>query len=106
MRSRMRGRTAIVRFPWGLIGAALLVVLIEGFIAGHEDDRFLTLQSWTWRHAARDAANGSREAEILCLGDSLVQGGVAAPLLEAQLGLKTRVLAIAGGQAPSSYYLL
>jgi hypothetical protein len=92
--------------PWGILVMLLVIGVIEGLVADHKDDRFLTLQSWTWREAGRSARKDAPNAEILGLGDSLVQLGVAAPVLTDRLGLRARILAVGGGQAPSTFFLL
>lgn len=91
--------------PRGLLGMLALVLAIEGFAKRHERDLFLKVDAWTWEQTKRRAEGDGRRAQVVCLGDSLVQVGVAAPIVEAQAGLTTCNLAISGGQAASSYFL-
>jgi hypothetical protein len=92
--------------PFGFLAAVLAIAAIEGFVSVHKDDLFLRVQSWTWREAGRSARRDAPKADILCIGDSQIQQGVAAPILHDRLGLRTQILAIGGGQAPASYFLL
>ena len=92
--------------PWAFLAMLVLVAAVEGFVAWHKDDLFLSVQAWTWRQAGHSARKGADQAEILCLGDSLAQVGVVAPIIESRLGLRTWNLAVSGGQASSSYFLL
>src|SRR5262245_4273962 len=92
--------------PWGLLGALALILAAERFAARHENDLFLRLDAWSWAHIAQLAETPAPGRRIVCLGDSLVQVGVVSPVLEKQIGIRTYNLAISGGQAASSYYLL
>jgi len=92
--------------PLGLLGMLLCIVLIERFVARHEADHFLKMDSWTWNQTAKRAVREARDAGLICLGDSLVQVGIAPILIEARTGLVTNNLALSGGQPASSYFLL
>lgn len=98
--------TRPVRLPWGLMGMLALVLVVEGFAARHQRDRFLNIDDWTWRQIGRLATAPAHEPRIVCLGDSLVQVGVAAPIIEKRTGHKTYNLALSGGHAAASYFLL
>ena len=63
-------------------------------------------QALTWRHAGRAARTEAACAGVLCLGDSQVKEGVLPALLEGRLGLPAYNLAVHGGQAPTSFFLL
>lgn len=93
------------KLPWGLVGMAVLILAGEGFVARHEL-WFSTRITAAWRFSARVANRGSKGAELLCFGDSLVKLGVLPRVLEHGLGRSVYNLAAPGGQAPSSYYLL
>lgn len=95
----MIGRTS--RRPRGLLGMLALVLAIEAALAGLETD-FADVSVWDWR-LARQAASRVRGREILFFGDSTMKLGVAPRLLGARAGAN---LAVNGGQAPSSYFLL
>jgi hypothetical protein len=60
----------------------------------------------TWRHADRVSRRPEARAEVLCLGDSLVKQGVLPRILSGRLGRSAYNLAVHGGQAPTSYFLL
>jgi hypothetical protein len=84
-----------------------LMLAVERFAARHEHDLFLTIDHWNWRQTSRQAGSRpDRQPRILCLGDSQVQVGVASAIVESQTGRKVSNLAISGGQAASSYFLL
>jgi hypothetical protein len=83
-----------------------LVLAAEGFAARHQRDRFLNIDDWTWRQVGRLASAAAHEPRIVCLGDSLVQVGVATPIIEKRTGYRTYNLALSGGHAAASYFLL
>ncbi|MEO6810449.1 MAG: hypothetical protein ABI353_15145 [Isosphaeraceae bacterium] len=91
--------------PWGLVGMAVLVLSVEGFVARNEL-QFSTRITAAWRFSARAASRNSMGAEVLCFGDSLVKLGVLPRVLEHGIGRPVYNLAAPGGQAPTSYYLL
>lgn len=90
--------------PLGLLGMLALVGAVESFIARH-DLRFSTVEADTWR-SARAATGRLPAGGILTLGDSQVELGISPVTLESHLGRPVQCLAIPGGQAPSSYFLL
>jgi hypothetical protein len=96
-----------VRAPIGLAGAAVLVVVLElvVFRPGDDPASFITAN---WRESGRAAASDRMAVggEVLCLGDSQVKCGLLPRVLQGRLGLTAYNLAVIGGQAPSSYYLL
>lgn len=106
MPSDSQPRSPLRSLPWGLLGMVALVVAVEGFAKRHERDLFLKVDAWTWEQTKRRAEGDGRQAQVVCLGDSLVQVGVAAPVVETVTGKTTCNLAISGGQAASSYFLL
>lgn len=83
-----------------------LVFAVEVFVAKHQSDIFLKIDAWTWRQTGRRAERMDSKPGIVCLGDSLVQVGVASPILERYAGRSACNLAISGGQAASSYFML
>jgi hypothetical protein len=105
MRARFGARSRAL--PGGLIGAVSLVLALECLIAPWArvaDPRARLPLSW--RRASRAASGPEGRAGILCFGDSLVKLGILPRVLEARLGPSAYNLAILGGQAPSSYFLL
>lgn len=91
-------------WPAGLLGMLALVACIEVAI-GHPD-RFVGLSDqWYWRLAKRDAER-MQGRDILAMGDSLVKLGVAPGVIQRVTGRSGYNLAIGGGQAPATYYML
>ncbi|SIO67466.1 hypothetical protein SAMN05444166_8369 [Singulisphaera sp. GP187] len=99
-------RSPLRSLPWGFLGMVALVLVFESFAAKHEKDLFLKIDAWTWNQTGRRAERPGPSPRVVCLGDSLVQVGVASPVVEKLTGLSTCNLAISGGQAASTYYLL
>ncbi len=60
---------------------------------------FLKIDAWTWKQTSRRAERRDSKPGIVCLGDSLVQVGVASPILEKYAGRSTCNLAISGGSS-------
>ena len=95
------------RVPLGLIGMLALVAAVEAFVAT-KADRLARFENWAWSHAARAAKSEAPSCEVLSFGDSLVMMGVVPSLLGSN-GEPPRPaynLAVPGGQAPTSYFLL
>lgn len=92
--------------PWGLLGMIAVVIAVESFAARHENGLFLRIDAWSWKQTGKRAERAALKSRVVCLGDSLVQVGVASPIIETETGLSTCNLAISGGQAASSYFLL
>lgn len=92
--------------PWGLVGMLALSLAVERFAARHEHDLFLKFDAWSWQRTGQYARTEAPKSRILCFGDSQVQRGVIAPILESRTGRPTFNLALGGGQAVSSYVLL
>ena len=83
----------------------VLVAAVEAAVgrqAGHLRD----WQALSWRHAGRAARGAAARAGVVCLGDSQVKEGVLPALLEGRLGRPAYNLAVHGGQAPASFFLL
>ncbi len=95
--------------PKGLLGAIGLIVAIEWLgivplMARIPDACDRVPLSWIASHRA--ALGPEASAEILCFGDSLIKLGILPRVLEDRLGVSAYNLAILGGQAPTSYFLL
>jgi hypothetical protein len=93
------------RAPRGLAGMLVLVALCESYIAGN-DLKFSRLEAEDWKSTARIARGGLPPGGVFFFGDSQVKFGVSPLLLESKLGQPSHCLALQGGQAPSSYFLL
>jgi lysophospholipase L1-like esterase len=91
--------------PPGLLGMLGLVLAVELFVAGHPL-HFRSPAGWVWRTAGEEARRAAPGCEVLCFGDSLVKCGVAPRVLAARSGLRAYNLALSGGTAPASYFLL
>jgi len=94
-----------MRIPWGLAGMALLVVLVEGAVARRGVD-LLDIDDWAFRRAGRASTREALGKDVLCFGDSLVRFGVVPGAVGERSGLRSYNLALPGGQAPGSYFLL
>jgi hypothetical protein len=91
------------RWPAGLVAALVLGFLVERGIdrRGHD---FLSSLQWDWQ-GARESASRSQDAQIICLGDSLLKEGVLPAIIEARLGTKAMSLAVNAGH-PSAHRAL
>ena len=94
-----------VRIPLGLLGAVALVVAVEASIA-HEKMGSLGGSQWSCEDTLAGAGSAAQGSRVLCFGDSLIKQGLAPTVVEARSGLPAYNLALAGGQAPASYFLL
>ncbi len=93
------------RIPLGFLGMLALVAASEAFIA-RNDLKFSRLDAEDWKATARVAAGELPMGGVFFFGDSQVKYGVSPLLLESKLGQPSHCLAIQGGQAPSTYFLL
>ncbi len=91
--------------PLGLLGALVLIALVERHVDQHPLD-YLGGSHWSYKVASRVAEAGSEGDQVLCFGDSLLRLGLAPTALEAESGLRGYNFAQSGGQAPGSYFLL
>ena len=82
--------------PWGAIGAIVLLVLGEHFVARHWIE-LTDPVSLSWRYSTHAAENEARDCQVLCLGDSLVKHGLIPSVFERVSG--DRVLNLAAAQA-------
>ncbi len=93
------------RLPRGLLGMAAIVAACESYIA-RNDLKFSRLEPDDWRSTSRAAANDLPAGGVLLFGDSQVKFGFSPLTIESKLGQPAHTLAIQGGQATSSYFLL
>jgi hypothetical protein len=84
---------------------AVLVVLVEGFVARRKMD-FLDMDDWAYRRAGQVAARDAGRYQVLCFGDSLIKLGVVPRAIEQRTGWRAYNLAVSGSQTPASYFLL
>jgi hypothetical protein len=98
-------RVARARPPFGLVGTIGLVLAVELGLGRHEVE-FMHSYTYDWLVTGRAAREKVAGRGVLCFGDSLVKFGVVPRVLEARLGRPVYNLAVCGGQAPSSYFLL
>jgi hypothetical protein len=59
-----------------------------------------------WQKSRQASDRDLRAYHVLCFGDSQVKTGIVPQVIEAETGLPTYNLALIGGQAPSSYFML
>ena len=93
------------QIPWGLIGMVALIGWGEAFVASHSL-RFSRIEPDDWHEAAEVASHALPAGGVLILGDSQVKFGISPLQVEAELGQPAHCLAIQGGQAPASCFLL
>jgi hypothetical protein len=95
------------KFPLGFVGALVVVALVEwGVVRPRADLSAFIASSWSESARAVEPGGEAIGAEVLCLGDSQVKGGVLPNVLEAQLGRPAYNLSAIGGQPALAYYLL
>ena len=90
--------------PLGFLGMLALVWAVESFIT-RNDLRFSAVEADTWK-SARSATDHIQSGGVLTFGDSQVELGISPVSVESRLGQPVQCLAVPGGQAPSSYFLL
>ncbi len=93
------------RGPAGLFGMIGCVVLVEFFVAAHSMS-FYDVDEWAYRWTARRADHGLRDCDVLCFGDSLTKLSIIPKIVQDQTNRPVFNLAVSGGQAPASYFLL
>ena len=98
-------RETLRRVPRGFLGMAILVVLCESYIS-RNDLKFSRLEAEDWKNSGKVASGELPMGGIFFYGDSQVKFGVSPLLLESKMGQPSHCLAIQGGQAPSSYFML
>ncbi len=102
----MNGRIATaMAMPLGLIGCLALVAAAEVSVA-RLDDRWTSVEIHSWRDAGASAATRAVGADLLCLGDSFIKMGLAAPELERRTGRSSYNLAACAAPAPVAELLL
>jgi hypothetical protein len=99
------GGTPRREIAWGLLGMVALVSAIE-LREFRDNDAFVGQVAASWRYTGRVVGKKSRGKGILCFGDSMLKNGVLPRVVAARTGGKVYNLALQGGSAPSSYFLL
>ncbi len=103
--SESAGRWARVAVPSGLLGMLALVAAVEWFwVCGNLN--LINDQALSWKYASRQVWQKSPGCEILCFGDSMIKMGVLPRVVNQVTGRRTFNLALYGGPAPASYFLL
>lgn len=102
----MIGRIATAMVvPFGLLGALALITVAEVGVA-RLDGHWSGVEIHTWRDSAASATTRAIGPDVLCLGDSFIKMGVAAPEIERRTGRPTYNLAACAAPAPVAYFLL
>lgn len=93
------------RLPTGVLGMAILILVVEWLVARHAAG-YRNLAAWEWRASALAARQNTRDCAVLFFGDSLVKGGMLPRAFETAYGRRAYNLAAGGGPPPVPYYLL
>jgi hypothetical protein len=95
------------RIPASLLGAVLLVTLIESALASHRIE-FTPGPAWDWHLTVKAAGRQARSSDVLCFGDSTIKLSVAPTVLEAPGAKQDSAynLALIGGVPPAADVLL
>jgi hypothetical protein len=102
--STVSSRSPSFHWPRALLGMLALMAGVE-FVAVKKHDRITTLNIEAWRRPGQSVPK-TRECGLLAFGDSLVKYGVFPKVIERRLGLRAYNLAMPGGRAAGSYFLL
>jgi hypothetical protein len=91
--------------PWGLLGALVLVLIVERFV---EDGtlHFTRPEYRDWRSSRQATRHKVRDCQVLCFGTSITQQGLLPRIIGERTGWRAYNLAVCWGQAPGHYYLL
>ena len=93
------------RMPAGLLGALVLIVAFEGYVARHVD-RYTDVAAANWRFSSQTSRRPTKRAGVLILGDSLAKYGLVPQVLEDAGTPGALNLAVCSGHMPASYYVL
>src|SRR5690349_21271479 len=89
--------------PWGLLGMLCLVLPAERYISCR-GFFFLDPDDWNYVRKNYVAAHDARRYDVLFFGDSQTSYGVVPRAVAARSGRRVYNLAVAGSQAPTSYF--
>jgi len=84
----------------------LALVALAEVAVGRAALRVAPVRDADWIRAERVATHRARDAEFLVMGDSMTKVGVLPTVLSRASGRSGYSLAVVGGQAPSTYFLL
>lgn len=93
------------RLPAGCLGALVLVLIAEGWIARHPTLGLTAIQ-WEYRQSRAIAGGDVNDCPILTFGDSMMKLGLAPAELKAATGRRAYNFAMTAAQPPAAYYLL
>jgi len=91
--------------PWGLVGACLAIVVIESGLSRHALNHSRP-EGLEWRLSGQAAARGLTRGAVLCFGSSMTKQGLNPWVMQETLERPVLNLALCGGPAPASYFLL
>jgi hypothetical protein len=93
------------RLPWGLLGAILLLLVIERFVEKGAL-QFSRPEYWDWKTSTQATRRKVRDCQVLCFGTSISQQGLLPRIIDERTGWRSYNLAVCWGQAAGHYYLL
>jgi hypothetical protein len=96
---RTNGRT-----PVGLLGAILLIGVVESVVAGRWQ-ALSTTPTLNARYSGQASLGAATHVPVLCLGDSQVKFGIDPTVIQERSGRAAFNLAVAGSPLPLSFYL-
>ncbi len=91
--------------PWGLLGAILLVLMVERFVE-KSALQFTRPEYWDWKTSTQATRRRVRDCQVLCFGTSVSQQGLLPRIIDERTGWRTYNLAVCWGQTAGHYYLL
>ncbi len=92
------------RTPVGLLGAILLIGVVESLIAGRSQ-ALSTTPVLNARYSGQASLGAATHVPVLCLGDSQVKFGIDPTVIQERSGRAAFNLAVAGSPLPLSFYL-
>ena len=100
---KTESRCRLGRLPVGLVCTLCMVTAVESLVASAPVE-LSDYMSLSWRASALRAR--TTRSDVICLGDSLVKVGLLPNEIERGSGYSVENLAVFGGQACSSFFLL
>ncbi len=92
------------RRAYGFAGMIALVVAVEVFVGLRRD--LADPVGLEWRGGDKAIRGRAKQADVLCLGDSMMKYGISASVLEARLGRRVANFAMTAAPASASYFAL
>jgi hypothetical protein len=93
------------KMPWGLVGMALLVAMVEACLERRAVDN-TPWGTWAWRVTGNSVNKHAVGCDVLCFGDSLIKLGIIPGVIRERLGVEAYNFSICAAQAPASFFLL